>query len=186
MVHEENQQPIEETPQQSSTSYEATRKLQDELDKEKQRADEYINRLKYLQAEFQNYQTKMRKEIEEASKHGAIRLFTRLLDVVDDLERAVESAGKTIENKPLVEGVNMVLRGLKDILRQEGVMSIEAMGKPFNPMYHEAVSQVESKEYEDNTVVEEIRRGYTFNNRVIRPSLVRVAKSEVATNNSEI
>lgn len=153
-------------------------KLTNALKEEKEKAEEYLNRLKYLQADFINYQKKTKKELEEATKLGSERLIVRLLDVMDDLERALEVAEKTEQNSSLVKGVAMVLKEFRDILRQEGVTTIEATGKPFNPNLHEAVMQVESAELEDNTIVEELRKGYLFSEKVIRPSMVKVVKSQ--------
>ena len=159
--------------------------LQDEIERltkalkeEKEKAEEYLNRLKYLQADFINYQKKIKKELEEAAKLGSERLIIRLLDVMDDLERAIEVAEKTEKNSSLVKGVEMVLKEFQDILKHEGVTGIEATGKPFNPNLHEAVVHVESAELEENTIVEELRKGYLFNEKVIRPSMVKIAKSQ--------
>ncbi|MFQ5998383.1 MAG: nucleotide exchange factor GrpE [Candidatus Bathyarchaeia archaeon] len=141
-----------------------------------EKSAEYLNRLKYLQADFLNYQKRVKKDIEEAYTIGAERLMGKLLGVVDDLERAVE-ATKSEKTNPLSEGVQMVMKELSEILRQEGVTPIEAVGKPFNPNMHEVVLQVETNDHEDNTILEELRKGYKLNDRVIRTSIVKVSKS---------
>ena len=151
-------------------------KLKETLEQEKARADEYLNRLKYLQADFENYQKRVEREREELVKRGSEELILKLLSVVDDLERAVE-AGKSSSNKEvLVSGVEMVLKEFQAALAEEGLSQIEAVGKPLDPELHEAVATVETDQYPENIIVRVLRKGYSLNGRVIRPSMVEVVK----------
>jgi len=151
-------------------------KLKEGLEQEKARADEYLNRLKYLQADFENYQKRVEREKEELVKRGNEDLILKLLSVVDDLERAVE-AGKSSSNKEvLVSGVEMVLKEFQVALAEGGLSQIEAVGKPLDPKLHEAVATVETDQYPENIIVRVLRKGYSLNGRVIRPSMVEVVK----------
>ena len=151
-------------------------KLKEALEQEKARADEYLNRLKYLQADFENYQKRVEKERGELVKRGNEELILRLLSVVDDLERAVEASKSSSDKEVLVSGVEMVLKEFQATLAEEGLSQIEAVGKPLDPELHEAVTTVETDQYPENIIVRVLRKGYSLNGRVIRPSMVEVAK----------
>ena len=160
-------------------------KLKEALEREKERAEEYLNRLKYLQADFQNYQRRVEREREELVKRGNEELILKLLSVVDDLERAVE-AGKSLSDKEvLVSGVEMVLKQFQAALAEEGLSQIEAVGKPLDPELHEAVATVETNHYPENIIVRVLRKGYSLNGKVIRPSMVEVAKKPTVSTQDE-
>lgn len=154
-------------------------KLRGALEEERRRADGYLVRLKYLQADFDNYRRRTEKEIKEMVKQGNERLIIKLLDVLDDLERATVAGREAKGKEALLKGVEMVLKGLKGIFEHEGVKRIDALGKPFNPNQHDAVDRVETEEFPDNTIIEELRKGYMLNDKVIRPSMVKVAMSMI-------
>ena len=139
-------------------------------------AEEYLERLQYLQADFENYKKNALKERDEFSKYANEKLIVKLLDVVDNLERALGSAEKSRSKRPLIEGVNMILKQLQDILKWEGVEAISAVDERFDPYKHEAVMGVTTGEHPQNAVVEELRRGYSLKSKVIRPALVKVEK----------
>jgi molecular chaperone GrpE len=156
-------------------------KLNEALEQEKARADEYLNRLKYLQADFQNYQRRVEKERGELVKRGNEELILKLLSVVDNLERAVEASKSSSDKEVLVSGVEMVLKQFQATLAEEGLSQIEAVGKPLDPELHEAVTTVETDQYPENIIVRVLRKGYSLNGRVIRPSMVEVAKKRVVS-----
>jgi len=145
------------------------------LKEEQSRSERYLTQLKYLQADFDNYQKRVKREIEEAAKNGSARLIAKLLPILDDLERAVKTGGCSSDPQSFTAGVALILKGFKDVLAQEGLRPIEAVGKPFDPLLHEAVQKVECNDHGENTVVEEVRRGYMLGDKVIRPSIVKVA-----------
>jgi molecular chaperone GrpE len=148
--------------------------LRESLEKERKRSEEYLVQIKYLQADFDNYSKRLKKELEEQVKRGSERLIIKLLPILDDLERAVEvSEGE--EDNPLQDGVKMILKRLKDTLSEEGLSEIEALGKSFDPLRHEAVRGVETSEHPEGVVLKVLRKGYVFNGRVLRPSLVEVS-----------
>ena len=126
-------------------------------------------------ADFANYK---RRTQEDAARQREIlteHLLTRLLPVVDNFERALASAQATQDYDKLVTGVGAILRQLQDFLAREGVQTIEAVGQPFDPNFHNAVMRDETTDYPENMVVEELQKGYTLGERVLRPSMVKVA-----------
>ncbi len=150
-------------------------KLLEELDQVKQEAEENYNRFLRAQADFDNYRRRTVKEKEEMNKYASLRLIEALLPVVDNFERAIEAGKNQTDQDALMEGIHMVFRQLMQVLEQEEVKVIEAVGKPFDPNYHQAVMQVESEKHESGVVVEEFQKGYIMKDRVIRPSMVKVS-----------
>ncbi|HAK89211.1 MAG: nucleotide exchange factor GrpE [Nitrospirae bacterium GWC2_46_6] len=133
--------------------------------------DKYLR----LYAEFENYKRKVQKDKEELIKYSNESLMYEILPALDNLEMALRhSEGGNSE--PLAKGVENTLREMNRILEKFGLTAIEAMGKPFDPAYHHAMSQIERDDMDNNTVVEELRKGYIYNEKVLRPSLVAVSK----------
>ncbi len=150
--------------------------LKKALEEERKKAEDYLIRLKYLQADFENYQKRVKKEIEEAVRLEVEKLILKLLNVLDNLELALKIGRETNNKEALVKGVELTLNGLKEALKEEGLVGIEALGKPFDPNLHEAVEQIQTNNPPDNIVVEELRKGYILRGKVIRPSMVKVAR----------
>jgi molecular chaperone GrpE len=148
------------------------------LEAEKKRSEDYLTRLKYLQADFENIKKRFEREKEQTKSYCTERIVTQLLDVVDELELAVKVANCADNSqKNLVEGVEMTLKKLRKVLEQEGVCPIECtVGTVFDPSNHNAIAADESNEVKECTVIEEIRKGYNMKGKVLRPSTVKVAK----------
>jgi molecular chaperone GrpE len=150
--------------------------LQKLLDAEKKRSEDYLTRLKYLQADFENLKKRSDRQIEEAKKYCTERLVIQLLDVQDELELALKTAQSADSAQLLIEGVQMTLKKLRKVLEQEGVSLIACEeGKAFDPSCHHAVAAAERDDVEECVVVEEVRKGYKMKDKVIRPSIVKVA-----------
>jgi molecular chaperone GrpE len=149
-------------------------KAQGFIEEEKKRSEDYLTRLKYLQADFENYRKRVDREMRNVEDFSTSGLVKRLLPVLDDLDLAINSAGEGHDAKGLLEGVLMVHKNLASILQSEGLREIEAVGKPFDPSLHEAVERVDGANDGVDVVVGEIRKGYIFKNRVLRPSMVKV------------
>jgi molecular chaperone GrpE len=149
--------------------------LEQQLDMEKKRSEAYLTRLKYLQADFENLKKRYDRQLEEVKNYCTERLVLKLLDVVDELEMAVKTGQSANSAQPLVEGVQMTLKKLRKVLEQEGVSAIECEGKVFDPSMHNAVATVERDDVDACVVVEEVRKGYIMKDKVIRPSIVKVA-----------
>ena len=141
------------------------------------KAAEYLDKYQRLMAEFYNFRERTAKEKAGMYDDGIRDTVEKILPVVDNLERAVESQKKNTapENESLIKGVEMVLKQLKEILKGMGVEEIPAVGEKFDPKFHSAVSHIEDENFEENTVSIEMLRGYTHKGKVIRPSMVQVA-----------
>jgi molecular chaperone GrpE len=151
--------------------------LRQQLEKKEAEARENYDRFLRQAAELENFKKRMAREKEETIRYANEGLIKDLLPVLDNLERAIGHAKGGGNGKPLVEGVEMVIRGFLDVLGKHGVTQISALGEPFDPERHEAIAQVESQENKPNTVVEEHHKGYYLLDRLLRPALVSVAKA---------
>ena len=149
-------------------------KLETNLEEERKRNEDYLKSLRYLQADFENYRKRVEREMGELEEFSTLGLVRKLIPVLDDLDLAVASATKA-EDKGLLEGVKMVQKNLVSALEAEGLKPIIAVGAPFDPSSHEAVDKAQGKDNPEDMVVEEMRKGYTFKGKVLRPSAVKVA-----------
>lgn len=137
---------------------------------------DYTNQLKRLQAEFENYVKRADKERKEFVVFANENLIKKLLIIVDDFERALEQIKKSGVNETVSNGIEMVAQGFHNILLTEGLKPIEAKGKLFDPYLHEVVTCIQRNDCPENTVVEEVQKGYLLGNRVIRFSKVIITK----------
>lgn len=155
-------------------------------EKERLTADIQDMNNKYLRlyAEFENYKRRVNKDKEELVRYGNESLIHELLPVIDNLEMALKHAPDNISSG-LVQGVEITLRELRKALEKFGLTAIEAENKPFDPIVHHAMSQVERDDVDENTVVEEFRKGYMLKDKVLRPSFVAVSKKPVKTSENE-
>jgi len=149
--------------------------LKKALKTERKKTDDYLNRLKYLQADFENFQKRMQKERNEAINYGNQNIIIALLPIIDELELAIEAGLNDDKKNIIVKGIEMTFKKMYDILEKEGLKRIHSIGKHFDPNKHEAIEKVTTKDYKEGMVIEEIRKGFMFKERVIRPSLVKVA-----------
>jgi molecular chaperone GrpE len=130
-----------------------------------------------LQADFDNTRKRLERERQDFVKFANEGIVIELLDILDDLERAVDLAESKHQDLPaFLKGVEMILAHLYEMLKEYGVKPIEARGKLFDPNLHEALMQVEDKTKPENTIIEELQKGYLLNGRVIRTSKVKVSK----------
>jgi len=147
------------------------------LKEEAARAKEHWDKLLRTQAEFENSRKRLEKEKQDFVRFANEDIILELLNILDDLERAVELAQtKHQDLSAFLKGIEMVLAHLYEMLKEYGVKPMEAEGKLFDPHYHEALMQIENKEVQENTVVEELQKGYLLNDRVLRTAKVKVAK----------
>jgi molecular chaperone GrpE len=131
-----------------------------------------------LYAEFENYKKRVGRDKEELLKYGNEKLLSELLPVIDHLEMALKHASNDVSSG-LVQGVEMTLKELKKVLQKFGLTEIRADGQSFDPIIHHAMTQVERDDVDENTVVEEYRKGYMLNDKVIRAAMVAVSKKPV-------
>lgn len=186
MATENKEQKNKETTPETKTQPECTNPVNKDaaedfqklLESEKRRSQDYLTRLQYLQADYENIKKRFEREKEQIRLFSSERIVTELLDVVDELELAIKVA-KAAENpqQALIDGVEMTLKKLRKVLEQEGVCLIEASaGKPFDPSCHDAIAAECRDDVKECTVIEEIRKGYLMRRKVLRPAIVRVAK----------
>lgn len=151
----------------------------DRLKALEQEASEKHDRLLRLSADFENYKKRMNRQMDDLRKYANETLLKDLLYVVDNLERAVSTSGEK-NGAPMdscvLEGVQMTLSEITKLLTRNHVTPIEAIGKPFDPSFHEAVMQEVSPDHPENTVVKEFQRGYLIYDRLLRPAMVVVSK----------
>lgn len=147
----------------------------DELERAEAQAAEYLDQLQRTQAEFANYKKRLEREREEFISLANAALISKLLPILDDLERALQTVPDNLQSLTWVEGILLVERRLRAILEQEGLSEIEAVGGQFDPELHHAVVREETTEQDENTIIGEMQKGYRLNDKVLRPSMVRVA-----------
>ena len=162
-------------PTEIQTALEELSSLRNELKEEQERAAEEHHRLLYLQADMENYRNRMQKEIEDFGLSCVVGLVTNLITILDELELALVAAKKSEGAKVVISGVEMVLNKLRKTLEKEGLMEIKSIGQSFDAALHNASARVETRDCVSGTVMEEIRKGYTFRGRLLRPSLVKIA-----------
>ncbi len=134
------------------------------------------NRYKRLQADFDNFRRRTATEKEQLSSYVKAEVIKTLLPVLDNFDRALRTPISE-ENRSFLEGFAMIRESLWSILQQNGLEKIESQGKPFDPNFHNAVMQVPSDEYLDDTVSEVFQEGYTVDGKTIRPAMVKVVKN---------
>jgi len=155
---------------------ERIRELKTALSAAEKKAAEYYDQLLRLRADFENLRRRVNKEREEFLHFAGEALVAALLPVLDDFELALNSPGEDLSG--FLTGVEMIRQRLSETLAREGLEPIAAEGEEFDPSRHEAVAFEACGEKPPNTVVEELRRGYAFRGKVIRPALVKVAKED--------
>ncbi|ARF67179.1 nucleotide exchange factor GrpE [Paenibacillus larvae subsp. pulvifaciens] len=146
-----------------------------ELEELREQVKEHQERYLRVQADFDNFRRRSRLEKEDFAKYASIKLIESLLPVIDNFDRALQSSKDTKDFDALAKGIEMVYRQLDQVLTQEGLSPIEAVGEPFNPEFHQAIMQVESEDHEEGIIVEEVQKGYMLKDKVIRPSMVKVS-----------
>lgn len=148
----------------------------EELSAARAQAAGYLEDLQRLKAEFDNYRKRIVKEQTGLVERAAGGLVLRLLPVLDNFELAVASAEDSRDFERMLRGIEMVFGELKEVLASEGLERIAAKGKPFDPNYHEAALEVDGEGDGEAYVADELRSGYTFKGRVVRPAMVKVAR----------
>ena len=158
------------------------------LEQEKVKVETTLNKMKYLQADFDNYQKRMNHEVEQLLRIGTERIILRLLDIFDNLERATEAHNNKTGTTGVLDGILMIRDEVKELLEREGIKEIETLGKKFDPAFHEAVSFREKSDLEDGSIISEARKGYLLHEKVVRTSMVEVARKVriVDTDESEV
>jgi len=150
---------------------------EDALETEKLRAEDFFQRLQRVQAEFDNYRKRTESRYAEFTKYASEGILLRVLEINDDLERALE-VDFTKDPEAAKNGLAGIQENVLKLLAHEGVQPIDAVGKPFDPYYQHAVHRTNDPAKPDNMVVEEFQRGYMLREKVLRPALVCVNRHE--------
>lgn len=159
-----------------------SKELKKALKNAEKKAEKYLNQLKYSKAELENFKKQNQRHIQQIIDRANGHLLRQLLPVVDELELMM--AANNSNNKTL-QGIEMVHKKLIKILESEGCKPIISVGNPFDPFKHEAVLEVETNEQLDSYVLEEMRKGYTYKDRILRASMVKVARSPAKNEEKE-
>ncbi|MFH1239304.1 MAG: nucleotide exchange factor GrpE, partial [bacterium] len=146
------------------------------LEEKQKKLQEYHDQILRLRADFDNYRKRMEKEKAEFIKYSNEGLLIKFMALFDDIERAKKAIDDTDNLKTLTSGVNLIYKNFSNFFKQEGVKEIKSVGEILDPNKHHAVMQIESEKHKDDEIVEELQKGYTLNDRVIRPAMVKVSK----------
>lgn len=157
-----------------SESAESTEAEENVKDKNKEKIDELEDKVKRQLAEFENFRKRTEKEKATMFEAGAKSVIEKILPVIDNFERGLATTKEEDKTNPHVEGMNMIYKQLMTELDKLEVKPIEAVGREFNPDFHNAIMQVESDEYESGIIAQELLKGYTYRDSVIRHSMVAV------------
>ena len=163
-----------DTPKEKEGKFFKKNKKPDKKDKQQEKIDELEDRVRRQMAEFENFRKRTEKEKTAMFETGARSVIEKILPVVDNFERGLASVSEEEKSSPFAEGMSMVYKQLLSELEKLEVRPIEAVGKEFNPDFHNAVMQVESEEYESGVIAQELQKGYTYRDTVVRHSMVAV------------
>ncbi|MDH7486276.1 MAG: nucleotide exchange factor GrpE [Anaerolineae bacterium] len=150
--------------------------LKAELEAARAQADEYLDQWRRSAAQFSNYKKRVEREQSEFTKLANAALISRLLPILDDFERAFETMPHNLSGLTWIEGLALIHRKLQMTLAQEGLEVIETEGQFFDPQFHEAVTYEDAEGFEEGQIIGELQKGYKLGERVLRPSMVRVAR----------
>jgi molecular chaperone GrpE len=177
-----NEETKDEAVPEEQSAPEVVTGLEEELAKEKQKAEEYLASWQRAQADFLNYKRRTEAERQEFNSFANANLISAILPVLDDLERALDAVPTKYAKSDWVEGVRLVERKFKTILEGQGVKPILALGMAFDPNFHEALRQDKG---EEGMVIGEFQKGYTLNDKLLRPARVVVGNGEVEDTKEE-
>ena len=177
-------EPVSEAPHQNEDEGDerdtVQRELDSKIDEVKSLNDKYLR----LAAEFDNYKRRAQRDQSEGIRFANEKIFKDLLPIIDNLERALQCGSDQTGNGGLLEGVELTYKQFLETLTKFGVRQISSVGELFDPAMHQAVAQVDSDTAKPNTVVEEFQKGYFLHERILRPSMVTVAKDKPAEDTS--
>jgi molecular chaperone GrpE len=150
--------------------------LQEQITAERARADDLKQQVLRVQADFANYKRRVEQDREQQARLAAWTVVQDIVPILDNLDLTLANMPDSVRGLPWTEGLLLVDRQLRATLERQGLRPIEAVGTIFDPTLHDAIMHEESSEHDDNEIIAELRRGYTLNDKVVRPTLVKVAK----------
>jgi molecular chaperone GrpE len=153
--------------------------LREDLRKARDSADDSLSKLRYMVADFDNYRKQTEKQVSSKIEASRAEILLKFLNIRDDYLRALNMIKHDNPDAVIIEGLQGILKNFDNLLSSEGVIEIESVGTPFDPNIHDAFNFRYSDRFPENTVANEIRKGYMYNNKVLRPSLVEITKKIV-------
>lgn len=168
-----SQDPPEDTVPVRSAAAEAS--LEEPLKKLQAERDALYDQLVRRQADFENYRKRTERELQEFRERAEADLVLALLPALDGFERALNLTGNNAQVEDYRKGVELIYKQLFDTLNRRGLKPVKALGESFDPFLHHALERIETEEFADQQIIEELQRGYTFKGRLLRPALVKVA-----------
>jgi molecular chaperone GrpE len=153
--------------------------LREDLRKARDSANDSLNKLRYMVADFDNYRKQTEKQVSSKIEASRAEILLKFLNIRDDYLRALNIIKHDKPDAVIIEGLQGILKNFDNLLSSEGVVEIESVGTPFDPNIHDALNFSYSDRLPENTVTNEIRKGYMYNNKVLRPSLVEISKKIV-------
>ena len=162
--------------EQSGDTPESPEELTRELADTREKAQEYLDGWQRSRAEFVNYKKRKEKEQAESYQYMKGEIIKQYLEVIDDLERALNNRSEEVNIAEWTNGIELIYRKMLKILESEGVTVMESEDGMFNPNLHEAISSEASDEFDSGEIIEVVKKGYLINDRVLRPAQVRVAR----------
>jgi len=158
------------------------KELETKLEAAKQEAQEAYDRFLRVSAEFENYKKRSAREMNEFRKYANESFIKAMLPVVDNLERAINLTSNNKDaNNSVVEGVDLTLKEILKVFETFEIKQIESVGKPFDPVFHQAVQQEEADDVAENTVLKELQKGYLIHDRLLRPAMVIVSRAKATS-----
>lgn len=166
-------------------------KLNSEMSKMNAEKKEIAETMHRRSTDFENFKNRTERERAEIFRSVLSNLANKVLPVIDNIGRALDSAtnhggAKSLDFQQFIDGIGLINHQLSEVLQEMGIQPIQAVGKPFNPHYHEAVATVETSQVPHNTVVTELLRGYRIDDKVIRPAMVKVSSNPQNTTSSDV
>lgn len=153
--------------------------LNSELEKEREVSEKNLSKLRYLMADFDNYRKQMQKQVESKIEENRGQLFIKILKIYDDCVLAFETLRNGEYDSTVIGGIQGIMTNFENFMKEEGMVEIESMNTPFDPNVHDAIGYITNDLAPDNTIVEVVRKGYSLNNKVLRPSSVILSKRTV-------
>lgn len=174
---EENQEKLQESKDNDHVEAENVEivTLTQELENTREEAHKNYDLYMRALADAENTRKRAQRERDEYIKYASLPIIKKMLPAIDDFQRAMQACCSSQDYEALHKGVEIIVGQLNQILKSEGVESIECLGQPFDPQLHQPLMVESSEQYEENTVIEELQKGYKMQGRVIRPSLVKVS-----------
>ncbi|MHA1384567.1 MAG: nucleotide exchange factor GrpE [Candidatus Helarchaeota archaeon] len=152
--------------------------LKKQIEDYKKSAEENFERLQRAQADFENYKKILEKQKQDFVKYAEKNILLNILSIIDDFEITLNAIKNENNDKKIIEGFEIIHKKLIEFLEKEGVKSIKTVGEKFDPFLHEALLSEKTDEFPENTILQEIKKGYYLKDKVLRPALVKIAKNE--------